>query len=289
MENKSLTLQLVRICARTQNYMQKGKIFSLLVLTAVIASCAAPTAIPYFQDADQTGSTAVAPENIKPIIIRPDDKLSIIVNSRDMQITNMFNLPYVAQRIGQTSESLSSNYSQGIAGYLVDAEGNIDFPVVGTIHVAGMTRDAVSKLIKDKIVSNGLAKDIVVTVEYMNLKVSVMGEVTRPGRYNIDRDEFTILDAISAAGDLTIYGKRDNIKVLRTIDGVKQTYLVDLTSASGLVSSPVYYLQQNDVVYVEPNSVRARQSTVNGNNIRSTSFWISIASLASTIALYFLR
>lgn len=287
--NKSLTLpDGAYMCAHAK-HMNKGRLLSFLILAAIASSCATPTAIPYFQDVDRSDSTAAVPENARPIIIRPEDKLSIIVNSRDMQITNMFNLPYVAQRIGQTSESLSSNYSQGIAGYLVDENGDIDFPVVGIIHVAGLTRDEVSKLIKDRIVSNGLAKDIVVTVEYMNLKVSVMGEVSRPGRYNIDRDEFTILDAISAAGDLTIYGKRDNIKVLRTIDGVKQTFLVDLTSASELVSSPVYYLQQNDVIYVEPNSVRARQSTVNGNNIRSTSFWISIASLASTVALYFLR
>lgn len=271
---------------RAKMIMTRHGFLPLFLAVALAASCATPTAIPYFQDAGESGA---APENVRPIIIRPDDKLSIIVNSRDMQITNMFNLPYVAQRIGQSTDTPIGNYSQGIAGYLVDSDGNIDFPVVGTLHVAGLTRDAVAKLVKDRITGDGLARDIVVTVEYMNLKVSVMGEVSRPGRYSIDRDEFTLLDAISAAGDLTIYGKRDNVKVLRTVDGVKQTYLVDLTSASGLVSSPVYYLQQNDVVYVEPNAVRARQSTVNGNNVRSTSFWISIASLASTIALYFLR
>ena len=268
------------------------KKLSISLLTAIavllVSSCGTPTAIPYFQDVNEAQNTAIAAENVKPILIRPDDKLSIIVNSRDMQITNMFNLPYIAQRIGQTTET-SYNYSQGIAGYLVDSDGNIDFPIIGTLHVAGLTRDGVSRLIKENIINQGLAKDIIVTVEYMNLKVSVMGEVTKPGRYNIDRDEYTILDALSAAGDLTIYGRRDNVKVLRTVDGIKQTYMVDLTSATDVLESPVFYLQQNDIVYVEPNAVRARQSTVNGNNVRSTSFWISLASLASTIILYFVR
>ena len=155
---------------------------SLLTILAIlmVSSCGTPTAIPYFQDVNEAQNTAIAAENVKPILIRPDDKLSIIVNSRDMQITNMFNLPYIAQRIGQTTET-SYNYSQGIAGYLVDSEGNIDFPIIGILHVAGLTRDGVSKLIKESIIEQGLAKDIIVTVEYMNLKGSVMGEVTRPG------------------------------------------------------------------------------------------------------------
>ena len=123
----------------------------------------------------------------------------------------------------------------------------------------------------------------------MNLSVAVMGEVARPGRYNIIRDNFTLFDAISSAGDLTIRGRRDGVIVLREEDGVQKKYVVNLCSARGVLSSPVYYLQQNDMVYVEPNDVRARESTVNGNNVRSTSFWISIASLVSTIALYFFR
>ena len=267
------------------------KIRTIIIAAAALAVCACsnPKNIPYFQDVNEAQSTSIAAENVKPIIIRPDDKLSIVVNSRDLQITNMLNLPYVVQRIGQTTESTGSTYSQGISGYLVDKDGNIDFPVLGIIHVEGLTRSDIAKVIKDRILDEGISKDAVVTVEYMNLKVSVTGEVARPGRYNIDRDEYTILDALRAAGDLTIYGKRENVKVLRTVDGIKQTYLVDLTSAGEMLASPAYYLQQNDVIYVEPNLVRARQSTVNGNNIRSTSFWISLASLASTIILYFVR
>ena len=119
----------------------------------------------------------------------------------------------------------------------------------------------------------------------MNLCISVLGEVASPGRYSIDRDKVTLLDAISMAGDLTIYGKREKVLVLREENGVQRVYGVNLCSAEHLYTSPVYYLRQNDVVYVEPNNVRARQATVNGNNVRSTSFWISLASRLTTIAV----
>ena len=123
----------------------------------------------------------------------------------------------------------------------------------------------------------------------MNLTISVLGEVGKPGRYNIDRDKITLLEAISMAGDLTIYGKRDNVYVMRNEGGKQTSYQVNLLSAQDVYSSPAYYLQQNDVIYVEPNSVRARQSTVNGNNVRSTSFWISLASLLTTITVLFVK
>ena len=148
-----------------------------------------------------------------------------------------------------------------------------------------MTREEVAVHIKQELKSHDLIKDPVVTVEFMNLSVSIMGEVNKPGRYNIDKDNLTILDALSQAGDLTIYGKREKVLVLRNENGMQRVYGVNLCSAGHLHSSPVYYLQQNDVVYVEPNNTRARQSTVNGNNVRSTSFWISLASLLTSIAV----
>ena len=119
----------------------------------------------------------------------------------------------------------------------------------------------------------------------MNLTGSVMGEVNSPGRYSIDKDKMSILEVLSMAGDLTIYGRRDNVLVLRQEEGEQKVYAVNLASADQLYTSPAYYLQQNDVVYVEPNDTKARQSTVNGNNVRSTSFWLSLASLLTTIAV----
>lgn len=251
-----------------------------------LVACSTPARITYFQDLrpGESEQQVVAATEIK---VRPGDKLSIIVNSRDPQLTQLFNLPYVGQQIGQgtISASLVSNTSQGISGYTVDEEGRIDFPVLGKIEIAGKNREEIAAFIKEELLAKNLVKDPVVTVEYMNLCISVLGEVASPGRYSIDRDKVTLLDAISMAGDLTIYGKREKVLVLREENGVQRVYGVNLCSAEHLYTSPVYYLRQNDVVYVEPNNVRARQATVNGNNVRSTSFWISLASLLTTIAV----
>lgn len=249
-------------------------------------SCSAPSQVTYFQDLrpGESEQKVVAATEIK---VRPGDKLSIIVNSRDPQLTQLFNLPYVGQQIGQgaVTANNTTNSSQGVSGYTVDEEGMIDFPVLGKIEIAGKNREEIAAFIKGELLAKNLVKDPVVTVEYMNLCISVLGEVTKPGRYSIDRDKVTVLDAISMAGGLTIYGKREKVLVLREEEGVQHVYGINLCSAEHLYTSPVYYLRQNDVVYVEPNNVRARQATVNGNNVRSTSFWISLASLLTTIAV----
>lgn len=262
--------------------MKFRKLLTLAIAALLAASCSTPKGITYFQDLNPGVSELTVTES-QEIKVRPKDKLSIMVNAQDAKLTNMFNLPVVSQQIGQ--ESGASGTSRGISGYTVDADGNINFPVLGKIHVAGMTREQIAAKLTAQLTEKELLKDPVVTVEYMNLCVSVMGEVANPGRYNIDRDNMTILDALSMAGDLTIYGKRDKVMVLRNEDGKQRVYGVDLCSGSHVYTSPVYYLQQNDVVYVEPNDTKKRQSTVNGNNIRSTSFWISIASLLTSIAV----
>lgn len=259
--------------------------FFLLAVWATF-SCSAPSRVTYFQDLrpGESEQKVIAATEIK---VRPGDKLSIIVNSRDPQLTQLFNLPYVGQQIGQGSvtANATSGNSQGVSGYTVDEKGMIDFPVLGKIEIAGKNREEIAVFIKEELLSKNLVKDPVVTVEYMNLCISVLGEVAKPGRYSIDRDKVTVLDAISMAGDLTIYGKREKVLVLREEEGVQHVYGINLCSAEHLYTSPVYYLRQNDVVYVEPNSVRARQATVNGNNVRSTSFWISLASLLTTVAV----
>lgn len=226
-------------------------------------SCSAPSQVTYFQDLrpGESEQKVVAATEIK---VRPGDKLSIIVNSRDPQLTQLFNLPYVGQQIGQgaVTANNTTNSSQGVSGYTVDEEGMIDFPVLGKIEIAGKNREEIAAFIKGELLAKNLVKDPVVTVEYMNLCISVLGEVAQPGRYSIDRDKVTVLDAISMAGDLTIYGKREKVLVLREEEGVQHVYGINLCSAEHLYTSPVYYLRQNDVVYVEPNNVRARQATV---------------------------
>lgn len=256
---------------------------NLLLAASIIllGACSTSKNITYFQDLrpGESELTLTAPVEIR---IQPKDKLSILVNSQDPRLTNLFNLPIFTQQIGQEGNTTSS---RGLSGYTVDTNGNIDFPVLGQLYIAGMTREEVAAHIKKELQSHDLIKDPVVTVEYMNLSISVMGEVNRPGRYNIEKDELTILDALSQAGDLTIFGKREKVLVMRKENGKQRVYGINLCSGEHLYTSPVYYLQQNDVVYVEPNDTKARQSTVNGNNVRSTSFWISLASLLTSIAV----
>lgn len=250
------------------------------VAAAMLSSCGNTSDIRYFQDTYDGGVNFVSDE--MTVTLRPKDKISIIVNSKDYQLTNMFNLPYVTQRIGQISQTTTMNYSQGVSGYTINDDGDIEFPVLGTIHVAGMTRNDVECYIKNRLRDEELVKDAIVTVDFMNLGYSVLGEVAHPGRFYIDRDDITLLDAISRAGDLTILGERRNVLVQRMVDGQMKSFYVDLCSASDLYRSPVYYLQQNDIIYVSPNEMRKRQSTVNGNNVRSSSFWISLGSLLTS-------
>ena len=260
----------------------KQLIWSLLSL-AILTSCGtAKERIVYFQDLQQYSEGIEVEQQY--ITLRPDDKISIVVNSKDPKLAALFNLPVANRTIGSDVSTATSNSSSQIASYAIDANGNIDFPVLGTLHIAGMTREHVRTFIKELLVTNNLVKDAIVTVEYVNLQISVLGEVNAPGKYPINRDNLTILDALSMAGDLTINGLRNKVYVLRNEDGKQKSYKVDLLSVKELYSSPVYFIRQNDVIYVEPNAMRARQSTVNGNATRSVSFWTSIVSFLASIS-----
>ena len=197
----------------------------------------------------------------------------------------MFNLPIASRRLSADIKTELNSNSNGVSEYTVDQNGCIDFPVLGTLQVAGKTRAEVAEYIKGKLVNENLVKDAVVIVEYANTAVTIMGEVKNPGRIGFNRDRLSLLDAIGLAGDLTIQGKRTNVLVVREIDGNPTAFRVDLTDAESLMNSPVYYLQQNDVVYVEPNDMKKRSSIVNGNTVLSASFWVSVASLMTSIAV----
>lgn len=260
------------------------KIITVFGILLLLTACTSTKDISYFQDTKQETTVVVTP---KQITLRPQDKLTIVVNTRNQDLTNMFNLAYVTKQLGTTT--IYGN-GQGVSCYTVDNEGNIDFPVLGKVNVGGKTRTQIAEQIKNELIKQNLVKDAVVVVEFANLTYSVLGEVKNPNRYAITNDQVTLLDAISQAGDLTIQGQRTNIKVLRTnVDGKQTTYIVNLCSLEDLQNSPAYYLQQNDIIYVEPNDMRARQSTVNGNNIRSSSFWISLASLFASIINIMIR
>ena len=259
---------------------------------AALASCATPANIAYFQDANNEDTLNASKAH--PIRLKPMDQISVIVNSRDPQVTAMFNLPYYSNRIGQSVSStnatgtITSN-TQGISGYTVDSFGEIDFPILGKIHVAGLTREEVADKIKEELLESRQIKDPVVTVTFMNLGVTVLGEVMHPGRYKIDRDRFTVLDALALAGDLTINAEREEVILLRQEGNKDRAYVLNMLDAHELYSSPVFYMQQGDVLYVKPNDKRVRESTVNGNNVRSTSFWFSVISMFTSVTLLVLR
>lgn len=272
------------------------KINILLVsLLLVFASCNTSKRITYFQDIqDYTDKSGTVEQPAPEIRLRPDDKISIVVNSKDPELTALFNLPYTTRVLGAQTENVNTNSSYGTSGYIVKKDGSIDFPVLGSVQAAGKTRDELSSFIKNELITQNLCNDPVVTVEFVNLQFSVMGEVKTPGSYKITRDYVTILDALSLAGDLNINGKRDNVLVLRPDSIGKLTaYTVDLRSFASVQNSPVYYIHQNDYIYVEPNKKKANESTVNANTVQSASFWISVASffasLASTISVIVTR
>lgn len=267
--------------------MMKSKNMLVALLSALLLSgCSTPKDVRYFQDMEPG-----RPESIlktTEITMRPGDKITIVVNSKDPLLADLFNLPVISHRVGY-SQASSLNQGQMLSSYTVDSRGEIDFPVLGKVSVAGKNREQIASTVKETLIARNLVNDPVVTVEFANLCVDVVGEVNRPGRYAIDKDKVTLLDAISMAGDLTIFGRRENVVVMREEGGRQTSYRVNLTSAYDLYASPVYYLRQNDVVYVEPNDTRVRQSTVNGNNARSTSFWLSFGSLLTSIAVFIFK
>lgn len=260
-------------------------ILSGLVASAMLSSCASVKEVTYFQDAAQTEENGVDQVSdkivTKAIRLKPEDKISIIVNSKNPQLAALFNLPIYTNQFGVPGMSHSG--SQQSACYTINSDGDIIFPVLGKVKAAGYTKYELSTKIAELLVSQDLIKDPTVTIEFMNLKVSVIGEVNHPGVYNIVNDCYTIYDALAAAGDLNIYGVRTDIQVMRTENGKQQIYHLNINSAEQMVQSEGFCLQQNDVVYVKPNKMRQRQATVNGNNLLSASFWVSIASLTASI------
>lgn len=272
--------------------MKKCVLKEVLLATSLVLlfGCGTPKELVYMQDvADGTTIPTIA---ASPIRLKPMDQISVVVTGLDAQVSAMFNLPYYSRQLmsvesisGASGNMANINSNNSISGYTVDSKGEIDFPVLGKIQVLGKTREETSALIKQLLIDSRQIKDPIVTVEFMNLGFSVLGEVSSPGRYHIDRDEFTLFDALSLAGDLTIDGKRENVMVVRG-SGTNQerVYTIDLTNSASVYSSPAYYIQQGDLVYVTPNKKRLRDSTVMGNTALTPSFWVSMVSSLTSIA-----
>ena len=248
----------------------------VVIFLIIAVSCVSKKDIVYFQN-DEIDQSKVS--NSYKTIIKPDDVLQITITALDVEAVRPFNLAAVTY-------STSSNSAIGVAQqqtYLVDTNGEIDFPVLGKLKIGGMTRDQFIAFLKDKLEPDYIL-DPNINIRIANYKVTVLGDVQRPGSYPIPNERITILEAIGLAGDLNISGQRQNVIVHREEEGKKVQYQVDLLSKK-IFTSPVYYLQQNDVLYVEPNYARIQSASANSN----TSLFISISgviiSLLTAISL----
>ncbi|MGV0920786.1 MULTISPECIES: polysaccharide biosynthesis/export family protein [unclassified Empedobacter] len=246
----------------------KNKIFNLLIVIVIltISSCASKKELVYFQGDQQ--STTKYEEYIPKI--QSSDMLAISVSAADIKATEPFN----QQSVYQVNSGMQNNPYAKV--YTVDENGYINYPLIGNVKVGGLTRTEAENELKSKI-----SKYIVnpgVNINFTNFRISVLGEVAKPGNFTIPSERVSILDALGMAGDLTINGVRSNIMVIREQNGQKQTYNVDLTSKE-ILNSPVYYLAQNDVIYVEPNNAKISSSKFTPNY----SLWISVAGVIISV------
>ena len=257
----------------------KKNLILLFIALLTMASCKTQEKIVYFQDTEANGTI----ETQKAIALKliPGDKIGVNVTSATTpELAMRYNL---TQGTASTSATINANNYR----YTLDENGNVDLPGIGRMKVSGLTRAEAASLIQAKY-RDGIINDAVVTVSTYNQYVTILGEVKNPGQLEITRDNLNILEAIGRAGDLTITGRRDCVKVIRQEGDQSKTYYVDLRSKD-IFNSPVYNLQQNDVIYVEPNKMKSGQSTYNDNSIRSISTWLSISSFLTSLAILIFR
>lgn len=256
--------------------MKKYSFFVLLV--ALLTSCTAPKNVAYIQNSDSVDLSQS--QYLYDARIMPKDILTITVNTVNPEAAAPFNL-LVRPTLNSTSSNISTTGGGSLQTYLVDNEGGIEFPVLGCIKVGGLTKAECEKLIHDKIMPYlNAAENPVVTVRMSSYSISVLGEVSRPGSYQVSREKINILEALAQAGDLTIYGVRERVKLIREdANGHKEIHTINLNDAN-LLTSPYYYLQQNDIVYVEPNKVKSQNSAIG----QSTTLWISATSILISMA-----
>ncbi len=259
--------------------------FVLLALILAFASCSSVKNVAYIQNSDSIDYMQSA--YLYDARIMPKDILTITVNTVNPEAAAPFNLTVNTALDPSGRGTLSSSYSRTLQTYLVDNQGCIEFPVLGRLEVGGLTKSMCEKKIHDKIMPYlNASENPVVTVRMSNFKISVLGEVGRPGMFTVGNEKINIFEALAQAGDLTIYGVREKVKLIREHeDGHKEIHTLNLNDAN-IITSPYYYLQQNDIVYVEPNTVKARNSSIGTSTtlwLTSTSIVISMASLLYNI------
>ena len=246
------------------------------LIALVLAGCSSSKNVPYFKNVDQVDLSKS--EGLYDARIMPKDMLTITVSTTDPDAASPFNLT-ISGTVSITGNLSSS--SNALQTYLVDNNGDINYPILGKVHVAGLTKNQCQDLLTEKI-KPFLAKTEtpIVTVKMSSFRVTVIGEVNKPCVIPVSTEKMSILEALAHAGDLSIYGKRDNVMLIReNSNGQKSIHRLNLNDA-GLINSPYYYLQQNDVVYVEPNGVKAKNSAIGS----SITIWFSLIGIVTSIA-----
>ena len=252
-------------------------LFSCLIAVFLLASCQSYKKVPYLQDAGVVKDINQQ-ENLYDAKIMPKDLLTIVVSCTSPELAVPFNLTVAGPgsvAIGNTQLTAQPV----LQPYLVDNEGKINFPVLGELKVGGLTKKEAEQLIVEKL-KPYIKESPIVTVRMVNYKISVLGEVARPGTFTISNEKVNLLEALAMAGDMTVWGVRDNVKLIREgADGKQEIVTLDLNKAETILS-PYYWLQQNDIVDVTPNKAKARNSDI-GN---STSLWFSATSILVSLA-----
>ena len=251
-------------------------LFSCLIAAFLLASCQSYKKVPYLQDAGVVKDINQQ-ENIYDAKIMPKDLLTIVVSCTSPELAMPFNLTVAGPNNISANNYVTSQPS--LQTYLVSNEGTVDFPVLGELKIGGLTKKEAEQLIVEKL-KPYIKETPIVTVRIVNYKISVLGEVARPGTFTISNEKVNLLEALAMAGDMTVWGVRDNVKLIREgADGKQEIVTLDLNKAETILS-PYYWLQQNDIVYVTPNKAKARNSDI-GN---STSLWFSATSILVSLA-----
>ncbi|MCI6617889.1 MAG: polysaccharide biosynthesis/export family protein [Prevotella sp.] len=250
--------------------------FIVSTMILLVTGCTGSKKVAYFQNIDQV--SLASSRGLFDAKIMPKDMLTITVNTTDPAAAAPFNLS-VSNTVG-TSGQLSSG-GGSLQGYLVDNTGKINFPVIGQVHVAGMTKTQCQDLIREKIAPYMAERENpIVTVRMSSYRVTVTGEVNSPGVIPVTTEKMSVIEALAQAGDLSIYGRRDNVLLIREdATGEKSYHRLNLNDAN-LINSPFYYLQQNDILYVEPNGVKAKNSGIGS----STTIWFSFIGIVTSVA-----
>lgn len=244
------------------------KIIIVFVCLLTVVSCTSSKKIAYLEKTSELSS-----ELKFETTLQPDDQLMILVNSENPEIAAPYNLKSVSIQ-GTNETGITQERMQN---YILDQEGNIDFPLIGKINLLGLNRNQASEKIKN-ILKNGYINDPSIYLRLLNFKISVLGEVNKPGVYPVQGERVTLIEALALAGDLTIYGKRNSILLIREKNGAKTYEKIDITNTD-FINSKNYYLSQNDVIYVEPNKTKVNSSAVGPN----LTIGISALSLVVTI------